>query len=163
MNRKLQRDVSRLRDGQLGPRRAGAVRRALAESAELAGLEATFREIGDRVRDQPVSGGRAPEAVWQDVQRAIRLGGQEAGAAAGPVAWPRRWAAGALTAVAGAVVIGWMLARNPVAAAVVPVEVEFAGTELPGATTLVYQDQETGLTVIWVMEEDRRNHGDAES
>ncbi len=43
-------------------------------------------------------------------------------------------------------------------------EVEWVETDIPGATAMVYEDEETGLTVIWVItEEDDEEHEQATS
>ena len=43
------------------------------------------------------------------------------------------------------------------------VEVEWAETELPGAATMVYHDEETGLTVIWLVEGEEADEANAGS
>ena len=46
--------------------------------------------------------------------------------------------------------------------AAVPAVVESVETDLPGAMTMVYQDKDTGLTVIWVQESENREPVHAE-
>ena len=73
-----------------------------------------------------------------------------------------KWAAAIMTLVFLGLGIA-VLRHGPSAMASSPAEVEWVSTEVPGATTMVYQDEETGLTVIWMMEEDADENGNVDT
>ncbi|MBP7829852.1 MAG: zf-HC2 domain-containing protein [Kiritimatiellae bacterium] len=121
--------------------------------------------LGDHLRARVGAPVQTAEAAWADVRRAIRL--EKEDEAKGLVLGPGlslRWAAAALSVlvVAAAVVVGLRfragegaapaLARAPASA------VEWVETGLPEASTMVYEDQESGLVVIWVQEQNGGAH-----
>lgn len=60
----------------------------------------------------------------------------------------RPMAAAAAIAVVGA--ISWIGLNSETTAAFEPNVVEFVATDIPGASTYIYPDEETGWTVVWV-------------
>lgn len=158
MNKKLEQDLSRHLDGELPPGRAGTLQRALEESDSLERAHADMREIGDLLRAQEVPEGKPAEVVWSDVQRAIRLQQSDDSGQHWILGSRLKWAAAIM--IVGFVALGLAVLQSGVPqVAAAPVEVEWVDTEVPGATTMVYQDDETGLTVIWMMEEDTDTDG----
>ena len=158
MNKKLEQDLSRYLDGELPPERSDMLKHALAESDSLERAHADMREIGDLLRAQGVPDGKPAEVAWSDVQRAIRLAGADDPGPARILGSRLTWAAAIMSV--GFVALGLAVLQSGVTrVAAAPVEVEWVDTEVPGATTMVYQDEETGLTVIWMMEEDTDTDG----
>ena len=168
MNRKIaERWLSAHMDGELPARRRARLEACLAADPELRDLRRTWESLGARCRGDAVELSPSEiERAWYDVRRVIR------GAAQQPVAerpgltarmqWAGAWAAVLLVAATG-----WWWWQG---AATVPgggialadrTEVEWVETDLPDAMTMVYEHDETGLTVIWVLmgdDDEERDH-----
>jgi predicted anti-sigma-YlaC factor YlaD len=158
--------LSRALDGELPANDRTALDAHLASCASCRALRDEWAGFTAMLQE-PVAPVQTPEALWADVQRAIRLrqgfGGQVRLQGAqgredeAPVfGWRLRWA-GAILAVVmlGAYGIGLGVRRQTerVVAASAPekaAEVEFVETDVPGASTMVYEDAETGWVVVWV-------------
>ena len=157
MNReKIQEMISASLDGELDAAQTRELERLLAESPELQAEREAWKSYGAMLRSVEVPVAESPEAAWAGVQRTLRLEREQAVPAALPVfGWRLGWAA----AIIGFVLLGFatvalrQLMVRPAAVAAAAqesVEVEFVETELPDASPMVYQDVETGWTVIWV-------------
>lgn len=151
--------LSRSLDGELSPAEQARLERLLAEDAGLRQREQDWRALGDRLRAEPVPPPPTPEAAWMDVQRAIRLSKDDAVESTSPVfGWRLRGLAVMLLLVMAG--LGWWAYQSgrplPAVAPVTAradgksVEVEFVETDIPGASPMVYEDSETGWTVVWV-------------
>lgn len=146
--------LSRDLDGDLPPAEQARLRAAEAADPSLAALRADWQRVGQALRDLPVPGTPDPEVAWQDVRRALRLS-RPAEVSRPLFGWRLAWAGAALALL---LVVFGLLPRNappaaaPALAAVAPrdVEVEFVETDLPDASTMVYQDEESGWTIVWV-------------
>ncbi len=162
MNRlKAEQWLSMALDGELSPRRRAKLDAYLAAHPELADLQKEWVAIGNQYREQPVVQAQTPEAAWQDVQRMIRL--RKSTAASQPQ-WRPRYVRIQLAGVAvAALVIAfgfWRITQIPPDAPFARIaeadrtEVEWVETDLPDAMSMVYEDADTGLTVIWVLVHD---------
>ena len=153
----LEEWLSRDLDGELDAATRARLERALAEDPDLAARAESWRRIGRELRELPVPGRPTPEAMWQDVRRAIRVAESDERDQRSVFGWRMIWAAAAVVLLLG-VPVGIRLAGRPgvrVAAASVPaVQVEYVETDLPGASTLVYQDEETGCALVWVSQDE---------
>ena len=149
-------------DGELSLRRRAKLDAYLAQNPELQALRDDWASIGSRMQTEPVPRGRTPEATWANVQRSIRLGEDPGPAVPDWHFGSRLRVAGttmaALLAVLAVAWFTWLAPRDaPQVAEREPIEVEWVETDLPDAVSMVYQDQETGWTVIWVMAEEETN------
>jgi anti-sigma factor RsiW len=149
--------LSRGIDGELSAGERAELDRLLASDPELRKLEAEWSSYAEMLRAQPAPAAPPPDAAWADVRRAIRLDAaakqRDESAVFG---WRLAWAG----VMIGLILLGFsaILLRQaltgrgaePRAAAEKDVEVEFVETDLPGASPMVYEDAETGWTVIWV-------------
>ena len=167
---KMNRDellLSRYLDGDLSPRETKTLESLLAESEELRALKADFESVGRVLREKTIPQGPTPEAAWANVQRGLRLDRDVPGTASEQGFWGSRlaWASAIMTVllVALGIWIGTQGAGVPAMAATEPAEVEWVETDLPGAMTMVYQDDDTGLTVIWVQENENGEPANADS
>lgn len=143
-------------DGELAPGRRDALQAHLDACPVCREVREQWARIGADLRARPVPQAQAPEAAWADVRRAIRLAGarEERPEPAWVFGVPVRVAA--VIVLVLALGIGtWLMVGRPgaVSAARARTEVEWVETSLPGATPMVYEDAETGWTVIWVVEE----------
>ena len=173
MNRKrAERWLSLYLDGELDARRSSRLQQWLARDTELQHLLDDWRRTGRLLQDRPVPT-VDPDQAWHDVRRIVRSDVPEArGRFMSGASWaaPRVWlgAAAAVLVMCGAL---WILAGHSgrtarLAAAdpaQAPAEVEWAETSLPGASTMVYRDEETGLTIIWLVEADEPEQEGADS
>lgn len=167
--RRARRWISAMMDGELPAARRFALEQHLGacEGCRLAREE--WSALGARFREQAVAPGLSGEAVWGDVRRAIRLaetGPAQEVAGAGLFGVRLRWAAAALTVVfvglAGLVVGRRLLApRAAELARGAAAHVESVETGLPGAMPMVYEDAESGVTIIWVVETNPQEDGHA--
>lgn len=143
-----EQELDRFYDGELDPaaqRRVeerlaadGQARREVEDLSEIGrALQSTTRELTERV---PVEPSRLAKAAMA--------------AEGGAIPFPAmvRWG---LAAAAGAAILagGWWYAGDAGSAAprARAAEVEYVETHLPGASSVVYRDEETDTTVIWVM------------
>lgn len=154
--------LSRYLDGELSPGQEEELRHALSESGDLEQLDAEFREIGNLLREQEIPPGMPGEVAWSDIRRTLRLRETAGEAGIGILGSRLKWAAAMMTLVFVLLGLAVMRTRNTLVA-VSPAEVEWVDTDVPGATTMVYQDDETGLTVIWMMEEETDEHGNVKT
>jgi len=123
-----------------------------------------WRSYGVGLRSRVVPAGDSTEQVWAKVKEQIDRGRSPA---TEPLAFPvspgLRWAALLLLVIAGIGSLYWMQSRENggtmVAEEPSGTIVEWVETDLPGATPMVYEDAETGLTVIWVVEGDDDHAG----
>ncbi len=153
---KAQQWLSQALDGELDADRKARLSEHLANCPACRSVQAAWQDAAARLRRESMEIPPA-EVMWADVRRAIHQAQPE------PVpAWTQgrlRWAA----AVLGLVLLGlgiWGTLQpaglNQVALGAVAAEpvVEWAEAELPGASTLVYEDAETDTVVIWLMTAD---------
>ena len=148
MNRKkAELWLSAMVDGELSPSRQRKLEAYLRESPDLADLREQWESMGTLLRNAEVEDAPTPEVAWSDVQRAIRL--QKPGRVQHSVFGVRTLAA---VAVGVLLVAGVLFFRTPSEGltAAGPTEVEWVESDLPGAMSVVYQDEESGWTVIWV-------------
>ncbi len=160
--RRAQQWIGLRHDDRLEPARVQHLAAHLAGCAACREFAAQVGAVGAQLRAQAVPAGPTPEAAWVAVQRAIRLADQPKAPAAswwGVGPWVR-WASAAALAVA--VAIGGLVrygggpagvvseAPMVAAAPVQATEVVSVTTELAGASIMVYEDYDTGATVVWV-------------
>lgn len=146
MNREKQLEqLSRRRDGELDPREA-----VDTQSAELAEADRAWAEIGDMLRNQAIPVPPA-EVMWNDVRREIRLSGARRATRKYRVLdWNWGWLAASAVVLVLLGFVGVRLMLPPDAYAALP-RVEWVEAELPGSSAMVYEDEESGAVVIWLM------------
>ena len=159
---RIQRDLSAMADGALRPRRATQVEAHMANCPACREFSQELGTLAQLVRTRPAPAGPTPEAAWADVRRALRLQGDRPGRPS-PFGWltrPLPWV-GALATACVLIAIGALWLRvghvppetKPppiVAATAATTQVLSVSTELADASTMVYEDAESGWTVIWV-------------
>lgn len=145
--------MSRAMDGELADADRAELDRHVVGCPECRAAQAAWRQAGELLRAEAVEIPPA-EVMWHDVRRAIRT------ARAEPVpevsGWRLKWAFAAVGAVLVALGLwGSWPAAGPRGAALVAVPaepvVEWAEAELPGSSTMVYEDAEHDTVVIWLM------------
>ncbi len=156
--RKAEQWISRALDGELSPGRQARLARALENDPALADLRrkwASYRELLRAAIREPA---QTPEAAWQDVRRAIRLesGRKDAQPAeirfGGRVKWASAMAVTMLLLLGGIYSIQYRARHETDRVAQSDrTIVEWVESDLPDAMSMVYEDEETGLTVIWVL------------
>lgn len=173
--KKLEQTVSRYIDGELSRGAADRVRESLQHDDELQAAEKEWDTIRTLLCSQPIPPIQTSEAAWADIQRELRRAEGD-----GREGWPVfdsrfKWATGMMTTILLAGVV-WFVsnweARNPKVAALEnqgdantvdaiggAVEVEWVEAELPGSTSIVFQDEDTGVTVIWLVEANDQESG----
>lgn len=166
--RQASRCLSLSLDGALAPRRQARLAEHLAECAGCRALEQAWREQGRLLRHSTPAQAPTPEAAWMDVQRALRAA-RPSPAADARGSWAGwLWQPAAALAVLAAVGLALYMARpRPArvlaAAPRAPARVEYVETSLPGASPVVFEDADAGLTVIWVMTADQQEKQSAGS
>lgn len=162
MKRKDAKLISRSLDGALSPEERIRVERLLETDSGAAATARVWQDIGDQLR---IDAGRAPVPdpllAWQEIRRKVRTTATQPDTPVmGSLFGIRlRWVAG-LASVVFISLIGWSLfhdprvAGEPVVSAPSPAaaseRVEWVVAEIPGATTMIYTDRETDMTVIWM-------------
>lgn len=157
MNRELAETyISYAIDSELPDRQRADLEAWLAAHPEDRELAEQWKAIGQLTRaDAAALPIPDVEVAWMDIRRAIRKAEPEPAPA---VPWFFRWRlalAGASVAAIYLSVLTFGLMRGgkppAVAAAENRTQVEWAETDVPGATMMVFQDEESGLAVVWMM------------
>lgn len=149
-----QKALSQYIDGELRDSKSGRLSADLESDASLRDLKAEYSAIGDQLRDLEPSEAPPVEKMWSDIRREIRRGTrQEIEPSAFGVRL--RWAGGTV-ATALVLMMAWVVMQSSFfgseAYAASAAEVEWVETEVPNASTMVYCDDDTGMTVIWILE-----------
>ncbi len=166
MNRELaQIFISRAMDGELPERQRADLEAWLAAHPEDREIAAQWQALGRLARVEAAAV-KIPDEVlaWQDIRRAIRNAApQESASPFAFFRWRLAWAA-VMVAVVCASAVGFGVWRGHRASALLakaeagrPAQIEWAETEVPGASTMVYQDEDSGLAVVWLVTDDNGN------
>lgn len=153
-------------DGELTPARQDRLNEHLATCERCRALKAQWERAGMLMRRQ-VPAAVTAEHMAVDVLRASRTQPSKRQVPLVPFVFRHPVWAGAVAAVLLLAVLAVphafrqapALARMEQGAT----EVEWVETDLPGAMSMVYEDQDTGLTVIWVIPPEGRENGHAAS
>lgn len=150
-----ERALTRALDGELPAAERAGLDEHLRACPACRDAEAAWRAAGDLLRAQQVPAPPA-EVMWADVQRAIRQAEAQPESVGPLLGWRLGWA----TAIVMAMFVGMVgvatwrqragAGERALAAAPAP-QVEWAEAEMPGASTMVYEDEESGLAVIWLL------------
>ena len=157
MKKKNEILISRGLDSELDPHEQEILQELLAADPKAAEAARSWEQLGDVMR-MDAAAVKPPDSTvaWQDIRRAIRQH-DESNAPAGDMAsiFRLRWAG----AIAALLVIGTLglsaihvirEAREAAWASESVPRVDWVRAEIPGATTMIYRDMETDLTVIWM-------------
>ncbi len=151
--------ISRGLDGELNAPERERLDDLLARDPVAAKTAQQWYAAGDAMRSTAART-QAPDPLlaWQDIRREIRRG-ESAGESSRSHVFSGAWMrAGALAAFIVAGYLGWAGwqhgRQGQVVTAAVPdqpaARVEWVEAEIPGATTMIFTDAETDLTVIWM-------------
>lgn len=158
---KAQEWLSQAMDGELDASSRLKLDQHLASCQTCRSVRTDWERAGVLLRSEVVAAPPA-EVLWADVRRAIRVTQPEAEPAV--PGWRLKWASafvGGLLLVMG--VWGALHSARQGETSVARVEqessVEWAEAELPGTSTMVYEDAENDTVVIWLMAAD--NAGEA--
>jgi len=162
--RTAQKWISAAMDGELSPRRRARLDRHLETCAGCRAAREAWGGYGVRLK-AGVPPAPPAEQAWLDIRRAIRTSRPEPEPAGVP--WARlRWAVAAAVVLLAAVSVPLFRRAGPAeqAGGAAPrTEVEMVETSLPGAMMMVYEDEESGMTMIWVVEANGEERGHAGS
>lgn len=155
MNRKkAEQWLSQAMDGELSPRRTQQLEAWLKDHPEEGqAIQSAWKRVGEQLRAVQPLPRQTPEAAWSDVRRELRK--IVADPEPSKMLWRLSWA-GAAVALVFLLVSGIWLRQGatPGVGSVIAhadrTEVEWVETDLPDAVSMVYEDEKTGLTVIWV-------------
>jgi len=152
---KAQKWMSLEMDGELSPRRAARLQAHLGACAGCLKTRDEWTSVGVKIRERQIPVLKSPEAAWADVRRAIRSDREERYGTeeSWSIGAPLRWAAAALLVMILGSGLFLTLQKGAVGMARASgTDVEFVETGLPDAMPMVYEDSESGWTVIWVVE-----------
>jgi anti-sigma factor RsiW len=152
---KAKKWISLEMDGELSPSRSARLQSHIETCSACRKTRDEWASVGVRMRERHIPVLKSPEAAWADVRRAIRAEQEERieTEEAWVIGAPLRWAAAALLIMIVGSGIFLNLHKGVVEMARAnTTHVEFVETGLPDATPMVYEDAESGWTVIWVVE-----------
>lgn len=161
---KAKKWISLEMDGELLPRRANRLHAHFDTCLICQRTRNEWTSIGVRLRERHAPMMWTPDAAWAEVRRAIyndQEKRKELGEA--PVLGaPLRWAVAALLIMIFGFGSFLTFQKSPIGISQTrATQVEFVETGLPDATPMVYEDTESGWTVIWVVEANGRKEGHA--
>jgi anti-sigma factor RsiW len=151
-------------DGELPPRRITRLHAHLDTCAACQRVRDEWAMMGVQMRERRAPVPRTAEATWADVQRAIRQDREEQGETekARGLGMLLPWAtATLLIMILGSGLLLTFQLRPAGMDRAGETQVEFVETGLPDATPMVYEDAESGWTVIWIMEANGKGGGNA--
>lgn len=164
MNRELaQTFISRAMDGELPERQRAGLEAWMAAHPEDRETADQWNFLGRLARAEAAAV-KIPdeELAWQNIRRAIRNAAPEKSESRFAFfGWRLAWAAGMVAVIcASAIGIGmWHGHRAAPALAMAdakrPSQIDWADTDVPGASTMVYEDEDSGLAVVWLMTDDK--------
>lgn len=145
--------LSRHLDGELSAREMTRLEAHLSACPDCRRTASEWSEIGSALRAAGPARTPDPARAWQSIHRTIR---QDDGTTVPAVIRPRwrttlPWAGLAAAAVLALAILfvpgGPGSEPSPFSSSI-----EFVETDLPGASTVVYLDDESGWTIVWVVE-----------
>ena len=144
--------LSRHLDGELSAELVTGLEKHLASCAACRETAVDWQGYGDNFRAEQPSGMPDPTKAWHDIRRAIRTREDPVAQGQNRPWWarPLPWAGAAATVAI--VAIGYVLQLSPGAQFSGGGAVEYVDTDLPGASTIVYVDDESGWNIVWVVE-----------
>ncbi len=142
------RAISIAMDGELPASRRAVLDRHLAACPACRDVLDAWQAAREGVQT-PVPAAPPVEPFLADVRRAIRLAEEEKPAV---LLWrPRLAWAGAGLSMAAMLVVGLVFLQAVRAPPVAAGSVEWAEAELPGTSTMVYEDVASDTVIIWLM------------
>ncbi|NCC52890.1 MAG: hypothetical protein EOM20_16990 [Spartobacteria bacterium] len=153
--KKAQQWLSMAMDNELPADRREPLEQHLAQCPDCRAMQSQWSTYGQILR-APEAPAVNAGALRADVLRAIRTQRPERERALFPaIPYPRLAYSVAITALICTVIIAGLrfypYSAGPETTAEPNTQVEWVETDVPGATAMVYEDEETGLTVIWVI------------
>ena len=155
--KKKARILSRYIDEELNPEEASHLRRLIDADPELHALQRDWGRIGQWARERahslPLDIDEAKRSVLASIGEYPNPS-QTDSSPATPSIWV--WVAG-LTAFAAAAALAIIFFNTPSLpsqkqAAIEPTRIEYVATDIPNASTIVFVDEQTGWTVVWVVD-----------
>ncbi|WP_309398268.1 hypothetical protein [Cerasicoccus maritimus] len=146
--------LMRFYDGECSPAEEDAAGRLIREEPEampwldaLAAQQERFENL------PPVLSELAIEQDWQSLKEQLAPTATPSQPKKSNLVWPRFWTASAAAAIILFAAIAFLLPGNDATAqAVTPNIVDSVETDIEGATPIIYVDQESGWSVVWVDE-----------
>ncbi len=153
--------LSRSLDGELdSPEQQKLLKEHLESCATCRKIENSWTTYGQYMRELEVPSPQSAVEAWQDIRNEIQ-GAEESPELPKTSGNPGfNWNWGIPTAIAALLVLSTALYfglptsndSTESLAAGTKTKIEFLETDIPGASTMVYVDQDSGLTVLWVVE-----------
>ena len=162
--RKARRWISLEMDGELSERRREPLYNHIRRCGSCNAVRDRWLTLGDLLRSRVRAPSQTAEAAWADVRRAIHLEKDGERQVSAPLfGLSLRWAAVMVSVLVVGAALGlgvWFRSGRalPIIAHAPAAAVEWVETGLPKASTMVYEDQESGMVVIWVLEQNGGAH-----
>lgn len=150
--RQAEKALSRHLDDELPADEVATLEEHLATCSACRETATEWRGLGQAMRAEAPDEIPDPTKAWHDIRRTLRNREAPAIRANRRPWWshPLPWAgAGATIAL---LAVGYLLQDSPASQFQNGSTVEYIDTELPGASTVVYVDDETGWNIVWVLE-----------
>jgi len=150
--RQAERALSRHLDDELPANDVATLEEHLASCSACRDSAAEWRGLGDAMRAEAPSEVPDPTKAWHDIRRTLRNREPPTVQENRRPWWarPLPWAGAAATVAL--ITLGYLRHVSPSSQFPSGSAVEYVDTELPGASTVVYVDDETGWNIVWVLE-----------
>ncbi|MEZ5277011.1 MAG: zf-HC2 domain-containing protein [Opitutaceae bacterium] len=150
--RQAEKALSRHLDGELPEARVEALERHLSECATCRDTAAAWAGYGEAMKAGAPAPRPDPIAAWYDIRRTLRNREESRPAETVPAWWARPLPWVGTAAALALLAVGYLSLRQTDPRPSTGTTVEYVETGLPDASTLVYVDDESGWTIVWVLE-----------
>jgi anti-sigma factor RsiW len=142
--KKIHRNLQAYVDGELSESDRLRFESQMKEDPKLSAEVRELQSVAKALQEEHLSGLKTSEAMWQDVQRELRLQKQ---APAGNAVLLKRGMWGSLAAAALITLMVW----HPLAdTGATSARIEFVDAHVPDAVPVVYTEPSSGWTVVWL-------------